>query len=319
MIRILYKSIFLALLCILVVSTTFAQSTPDLSIESIPSNPAPFSSVQLSVSSYAIDVNQATITWKYNNKIISSGIGKRTVTITAPNSGVVATVEAMAEAPGIDPITETITINPASVDVLWEALDSYTPPFYKGKAKPSTGALIKVVAIPAYNAPKQLSFEWTHNDSAAQDASGIGKSSVVFKNNYLTTIESVGVVVKGGLFGGTGTTDVAIGEPSLVGYFNNGGFIDYANGSTSKLTTNEKGATLHIEPYFFSSQKNITNDIVIGVTASDGVAIEMQGPKKNEFAFSAPENGSDVTFSVAIRTVQYSLQQLKRAFTVSFF
>lgn len=308
----------ITLIGVLVFSTayTHAQTNPDLTITTIPTNPAPLSTAQLSVSSYTLDVNQATITWSYNGKVVASGTGKKTITVTTPNSGVIGTISVIAEAPGIDTASAVTTLNPASVDLLWEATDSYTPPFYKGKAKPATGAIIRVTAIPAYVAGKQLSYEWTHNGSAQQQNSGFGKNSITFKNNYLDDRETVSVDTKGGLFGGTGNTTLSIGDPSLVGYIKDNGFIDYANGGTSALTAKQSAITLRLEPFFFSI--NTVKDLQYTITDSDNTTVPTDNNTPNEVSFSKPDNNNQARFSFTINTVKYSLQQLRRLFTVNF-
>jgi len=44
-------------------------------------------------------------------------------------------------------LEEKITFQPALVDLMWEA-NTYTPPFYKGKALTSSKSSITVTAIP---------------------------------------------------------------------------------------------------------------------------------------------------------------------------
>ena len=304
----------------LAIAASFAlaqNATPSVSLEMSPTNPAPLTNVDISVSSYAIDVNQANITWSYNDKVVATGMGRKTVTITAPNSGLTATIRVTVESPGNDPITESISINPASVDVLWEAIDSYTPPFYKGKAKAATSASIKAVAIPAYNAPKQLSYQWTHNDSAEDAVSGFNKSSILFQNSYTDKTESVGVTVSGGLFNGSGNTSLAIGDPSLVGYESVAGFIDYNNGGTSSFITYNPGTTLHVEPFFFSIKNSIAKDLSIAFTDQQGNPVSAD-TTPNELTLAKPSSGPDANLTIAITTKTYTLQSVKRDFSVTF-
>lgn len=295
-----------------------AQSaTIDLAISTIPTNPLPLQKITVSAQSYSADLSQATIIWTYNNQVVANGRGITTISITAPASGVTGTIIATASGGGFDTTSATLTIRPASVDMVWEGADSYTPPFYKGLPLPSTGGAIRVAAIPSIAAPKQVSYSWTQNDNAMQSASGYGKSSFIFKNDGLTNTEHIAVTAKNGAFGGTADVSITPGDPVVAGYFNNDGFIDFANGSTNTLNTTSNGVIVHFEPYYFSSLNSINKDLTFSYTDDTGNTLTPL-KQKNELPLSRPDKGGTSQFNTVVSTVIFNLQNITRRFAVNF-
>lgn len=319
----MYRIFFLLItFSVLTTQTTFAQFEnvslgSDISISAFPENPEPLQTVTLEVTSYSTDLNQATIVWRYNGKIVSSGIGRTRINVTAPNSGGSGLVTATVSGTGFASSTTALDIRTAKVDLLWEAADSYTPPFYKGKALLSPNGLIRVTAIPAFSAPKNISFEWSRNDIVTLGASGYKKDSFTFRNETLKQQERVSVITSGGLYAGKNNITVTPTRPELVMYKKQEGFVDYANGYLTGIATREPGITLRFEPYFFSVQRDdINNDLVFDIKNNDNSILGDE--KKNEVSLSSPDNGGQVEMSVAANTSVYSLQNALRQFTILF-
>ena len=315
----MYRSLsIIFLLCSIFAFATVgvAQSIPaDISLETIPLDPQAGSTVTIKATSYGVDLTQANLVWSYNNKIIGSGIGKTSITITAPASGAVGTITLTVSGAGFDATTSTLTLRPGSVDVLWEAVDAYTPPFYKGKALLPTGGLLRATAIPAPTAPKGVSYSWTENGSALPDLSGYGKSSIVFRHNALNGEENISVSAIGGLFTGTGSIRITPIDPSIVVYQNKEGFVDYTTGYTQDATLNQPGAVLRFEPYYFSTPRGVQNDLSFNLQVNDTTLSNQDQP--NELRFSQPGNGI-AQIKALITTVRYSLQNAQKAFTIRF-
>lgn len=312
-----FLSIFLLCLSFVLPAHTLAQTeSVDLSILAIPHDPKPLGTVQLEAKSFGVNLNLVSLTWKYNDKIIASGIGRTRISVTAPAAGVSGTISVSTNGLGFEATSASITLRPGSVDLLWEAVDSYTPPFYKGKALPATNALIRTYAIPTASAPKQLSYQWTRNNSAVPQSSGYGKSTMVFKNSEFTTQERVTVSAEAGQFFGTNTTTIIPRSPVLVTYEREEGFIDYANGYPGTVTTDAPGVVLRFEPYFFSrprsSMADLTFDYTINGESVPGDAVP------NELRLSRPTNGGVSSIKVAVRPIEYIVQFIERTITLAF-
>ena len=77
--------------------------------------------------------------------------------------------------------------------VAYEALQSYVPPFYEGRSLPSTGAMVRVTALPQISDngvpldPTSLSFVWFLNDTVLTSVSGTGKQSANIRLDFMTS------------------------------------------------------------------------------------------------------------------------------------
>ncbi len=293
-----------------------AQISTDISIDVIPNNPEPGSTVTLTASSYSADLSQASITWTYNNVVIARGVGRTTVSVIAPASGATGVVSMNASGSGIENASTSVVLRPASVDVLWEAADAYTPPFYKGKALLPVNGLLRFTAIPSASAPSGVTYTWSRNGSAVPEQSGYNKSSLLVTQNEFTPQETTEVSLSGGVFAGTGLTRVtALQSPSLVAYQNREGFVDYAHGYNKTIPFTQTGIVLHFEPYYFSAPQGILNNLSFAMTI-DGQTVTPS--RANEIGLSRPNTAVQSTINLAITTVAYSLQHIEKQFTLLF-
>ena len=47
----------------------------------------------------------------------------------------------------IENIIKQFSVSPSEIEVMWESVDGYAPPFYKGKVLPISGSLISYILI----------------------------------------------------------------------------------------------------------------------------------------------------------------------------
>lgn len=312
------KQLLLCMIAIFVLSTHILHAqtiSSDISIDTIPNNPAPGSTVTLTATSYSMDLSQADISWIYNNITVAEGVGKSTISVVAPASGGTGVVTVSASGSGTN-ASSSVILRPGSIDLLWEAVDSYTPPFYKGKALLPVNGLIKYTAIGSATAPKNLSYVWSRNSSALPESSGYGKSSLIIKHNELNPIESVTVTASTGTFSGTGTVRLSpLTTPTAIVYKNQQGYVDYSNGYTKTIPFTQSGMVVHIEPYFFSVPHTILGDLVFDVTV-DGQTVNRS--IANEIGLSRPTTSGQSSLGVGISTAAQSLQHLQKTFTLLF-
>ena len=119
----------------------------DIALSLAPIYPSLNQNVNVTINSYTTDLNKAFISWLVNGKESISGVGKKSFSFNTENMTQI-TVEAHIETPDGQSVVKTVSINPAEIDMLWEAPDSYAPPFYKGKKFVSQEGTFKVVAMP---------------------------------------------------------------------------------------------------------------------------------------------------------------------------
>ena len=164
----------------------------------LPENPAPNENTTITLSSYANNLDNVLISWSVNGQKSFSGIGKKFFSVNAPAAGSEMSVVAIISLPEGATDIETI-IRPAVTVLLWQANDSYVPPFYKGKAMPTPESEVKVVAMPEIKSgsqavdPKNMVYAWKKDYSNDQEASGYGKNYFVFLNDYLDSSNNISV------------------------------------------------------------------------------------------------------------------------------
>ncbi len=292
------------------------QSTIDLSIEMIPGTPSAGQSVVLVAKSYGVNLNESPVSWTYGGRTIASGVGKTRISVIAPENGAVATATVTVSAAGFETTSASITLNPGSIDMLWEAADAYVPPFYKGKAMLAPGGIFRVTAIPSGTNPNQSVFTWTRNDSVIESSSGYGKSSITLQHTIFNEREKIIVDTPSGAAKGTGIITLTPRSPWLVAYQKKDGYIDYANGTLNQIRIKGAGSIVRFEPYFFSVASSILRDLSFEIKNNDE---QVYGDDAvNEIAITHPEKTGESTLSVGVAPIEYGLQNLKRNFTVIF-
>lgn len=311
--KILTIFIFLSIFSI---KSAYAQLLPeDISISLFPNNPKPGQIISATVESFGMDLSRSKIFWYYNDKLISSGIGKTETKVTSPNFGQKASLLVRVSGGGSDSET-SIVISSSELDVIWEAVDSYTPPFYKGKALAPIGTKIKVVAMPSVGGLKNLSYTWSHNGSVIKGLSGTNKDSVTIKTDSLSQRELFSASVVGGTFEGQNEASLDLRDPSAVLYTKSNGFIDYADGYINTLPINSAGLTLRIEPFNINVNKNISDSLDVMFDIEGEVFRGEVLPQ--ELAITKPENSGQSSLKINISSLKEKFQIVKKAFTLSF-
>lgn len=182
-----------------VASPTLAVSPSSILVDVSPNNPSPNSNVNISLRSYAANLDSVQITWFVNNVNSLNGVGKKSFSVTTGASGSTTTVRVKILLPDGE-IEKTIILKPSTMVLLWQANDSYVPPFYKGKALPASDSEIKVVAIPeiktslgASTSSKNMTYFWQKDYNNQPNDSGYGKNSFLYKNSFLEKNNTISV------------------------------------------------------------------------------------------------------------------------------
>jgi len=239
----------------------------EINVETIPNNPQPYQNVTINLSSYATDLNKAIIIWQADSGTVLSGIGKTSYTFTTNGPDQSTTFNISITPVGsMSTISKTIVITPSEVEIMWESVGGYTPPFYKGKSLPISGSFIKAVAIPNTGTIKSgngsISYTWKNADSVVQDASGYNKNSYIFKNSMFDTTNNISVTAQSvdGNYNAENTIDIPVYDPKLVFYKRSPAEgILYNNALNTETTMTEDEMTVVAEPYFMSLKGNENN------------------------------------------------------------
>ncbi|HUC88867.1 MAG TPA: hypothetical protein VMR49_02445 [Candidatus Paceibacterota bacterium] len=237
----------------------------DINVSTAPENPEPYQDVSITLKSYSTDLDKAMIEWKSGKNVVLSGYGKTSYSFKAsgPNTSTAFSVT-ITTADGSDQITIPVVITPSEIEILWEGSDSYTPPFYRGKAFVSPDGLIKAVAIPdtgIISDQGNVTYTWQNNGSAVLDASGYNKNSYVFPNSEINTSENVSVTASSvnGQYNATGSIKIPIISPKIIFYEKSpteGILYNRALADEASMSANENEMTIIAEPYFAALRGN---------------------------------------------------------------
>jgi hypothetical protein len=266
--RYITNFIFSLLFIALFIPGTAFAALDLINIKTIPKTPGENQDVTISLEAYAVDLNSAKIIWYVDKDPRKEGIAEKKLTIHTGELGQKTVVDITILTETGVKIDKQIIIVPAEIDLLWEA-QTYTPPFYKGKALPSFKSLIRVTAIPRWNKresdPTKFTYKWTYNRTQ-NISGGLGKNSVVIPAGWPDS--QVPIAVETSLseaaWTGYSNTSIPTANPKLVFYEQApllGIQFDHALSSAQKNVLGNEFA-VHAVPYFFSTDNYFNNELV---------------------------------------------------------
>lgn len=251
---------------------SFAQMSPninvpyaisnELGVEITPEYPRPNEMIYINLTLYTDDLNSADITWYKDGKAVLSGKGETKYSFRAGPVGQETKIEIKVNLLSGISFSKSFSIDPASVDVVWEA-DSYVPPFYQGKALHPKQGILKMVAMPEFVKdgrripPQNLVYEWSNGINAYQNESGYGKNVVSLGGSLLGRVENIKVLVTDPISGlvAQGSVNIAPVSPEIVFYQNDpyyGNIFDESVAGSFKLKSNE--VQILAAPYYFTNE-----------------------------------------------------------------
>jgi hypothetical protein len=187
----------------------------------------PDESVTVNLSSNLINLNNAEVTWSEDGEAVASGVGATEATVTTGSVGETTDVSVRAQIPGQGVVTRSLQLTPVDVDLIWEATDSFTPAFYKGKALHPGWGPVKITVIPhiprnngsgdQYTA-NELVYNWEFNNLAYGDDSGRGQNTFTFDSTPRENRVSVEIETPGGEPVAARSVTVPTTEPQITLY-----------------------------------------------------------------------------------------------------
>jgi hypothetical protein len=312
-------SLIIVLLGIIIPFFSFAESQiqiqeSEINIELIPEKPKPYQNVTINISSYATDLNKALITWKMNNVSTVSGIGRTSYSFKTEGPDTMNTIEINIKPFGsMETIKKRVNLNPSEVELMWESISSYTPPFYKGKALPVEGELIKVVAIPNTTTIKygigSLTYSWENNGVANTEASGYNKNYFRFRNGLFDKNNTISVTASSvtGNFTAENSIEIPLFKPKLIFYKKSPteGIL-YAKALDKEISMTEDEMTIVAEPYF-SSLREEENSFTFNWSINEN---KIQTPsKKTELTIRPTSRGGYATINLVVENINSLFQK----------
>lgn len=248
-----------------------AKSIRDyLDIKTVPQNPGPLETVRVSVESYLSDLNKATIVWSLNGKVLDRGIGKKSFSFQNGPSGKTTRLTISITTNGGEYITKELSWNPVGLTILWEA-DTYTPPFYRGKALLSSQANVRAVAIPdntdGQNALSAGNFVyiWEKDGAVVSDVSGYAKNSFSFTapKPYGDAKVKVRASSVNSAINSETRVDLSLSQPFILFYEKSPLLgVLYNQPFGADTTLSKKEFSVNAEPYYFSNETSETSTLV---------------------------------------------------------
>jgi len=268
--------------------------TSALTIVATPSHPSPGSVVTLTAQSPLLDLRDSDVEWTVNGKAAGSG---QSISIKLGALGTQTAVGVSVSGVSGSDSTQ-LSIAPTSIDMLWEAV-SYTPPFYQGRAVPTSGTTIRVLAIPHFVGPNGaipasgITFTWKLNSAVDRAQSGVGESSAVFPAAVLYDTDNITVDAQtpDGSISGEGTLSIRTGDPELVLYEDSPLFgLMYHQALGASNTAAESETTFAAVPYFANADS--ANDPDLAYTWSvNGSPVATDAKDQSEITVDAQSAG----------------------------
>lgn len=251
---------------------TFGQSLSgtdqSVSFKINPNFPRPRESATISVTSFIDNLDKSEIKWYVNNVLIKSGIGEKSFTFQMGDLGENKIIKTIINKGGGGTLTKVFNLNPTEVNLIYE-VDTYTPPFYQGKAWFTKQSVVKVVALPRMLdsakkliSPKNYVYTWKVDGDVIQDKSGFGKNIFTYQSPLISRDIVISVEVSPQYSNNTASANIALPyqNPLLLAYEKNpiyGTIFEHAIFGDYYLNRDE--VTFEVVPYFFSANNSFSN------------------------------------------------------------
>lgn len=265
-------------MCTLFSGVALAQVQPSFTIEISPENFGPGESVTISISSFNIPLNKATILWETDGETLQEGVGVRQVRVTAPESGETKEVFVVVTQ-GELVVEKSVTLEPRSLGLYIESVDGYTPPWYQGRSHIAEESVVKIIAIPD-SFPAIISsdtniYTWAKNGFVDQAQSGRGKQAFITKLSPFSNSEDIRVTMED-----TSRTITLIPRKVQISLFEYsplyGTRFEKELGRNIALT--KEDVTLEVIPWFFSAGSRASTLLGISWTLN-GLPTRSQGDR----------------------------------------
>lgn len=229
-------------------------------LETNPRTPAPFSNVEISLNAYSMNTAGASIRWYVDGTEVTSAQNERSMTLQTGALGKTQSVRAAVSIPNAGSFSATKSITPTVIDLIVEG-DTLVPTFYKGRALPTSGEPLTVVAIPQNGSGKSAasySYRWQMDQQTLFGGPVLGKHRIDITMPQYASVLSVVVYDAAGLEVGSSALNLFPARAELYFYEENPlrGLSSKAVTPTATLIGEE--STFRAQPYFMAA--NIFNN-----------------------------------------------------------
>jgi hypothetical protein len=312
--------LFLALICVFFAFSVSAQiKSNDISLSLNPKDPGANETVYASISSYMTDLNKSFISWTLNGQTVVQGVGQKNFTFKTGDSGSQTSIDVKIDNADGSSTSKQIVVSPIGIDLLWEAYDSYVPPFYKGKALLTSEGTVKAVALMNSSKSSGASYNWKLDDTSKTDSSGYGKNFYVFKKSYLDRNNTVEIAASN-LLGsslGSGKITIANTNPKIVFYKKDPTLgTQWGKALEDNFRMDSGGETIVFEPYFISPKNLNSSDLNLTWTLGNSPIATPE--TKNELNIRPESSGGSSKIKVSIENIKKMFLSANKEINVNF-
>ena len=301
-----------------------SQIAESVTLTSTPSFPKPFQKVLLQLEAFGPDLNSSYITWFVNGTAQKAGNAQKNLEISAGKAGSATNIQVIIEPRGAAAIEKNITLQPADIDLVWEAV-SYAPPFYKGKALYAPQGKVVVSAIPYVLErgikidSKNLIYKWSKDGQILGSMSGYGKNTLTQYGSVISRPVTISVEVTSPKSAVKTSGSVVINptQTKVLLYEVNPLYgIQYENALGKELVMKDSELTLIASPYFFSIEDKTFGKLSHKWTLNNKKIEEESG--KDIITFRKPETVGTSQISLSIESDNKVLQSARNTVLLKF-
>lgn len=244
----------------------FPEINNQLSVDVSPETPGPNQDVTISLESYTFNINSSQVKWFINDKLATEGTGLKNFTFNTGVSGSKTIVSLKITPKEGKELVQQFTFSPISVDLMWQA-NTYTPPFYRGKALFSPESEVTFIALPNITNNGSIDdsdaiYRWSEDYRVKGDKSGFGANTFLYKAPIIikpVTIQANSYSANNPRLKGVGTVTIEPFATRGIFYEDHpiyGLLLNRALVGSASIDRAEKRIT--VMPFYFSgSNKNL--------------------------------------------------------------
>jgi len=304
-----------------------AASIYDSSVNAIviPENPAPKTAVTIRLESPLVDLASANIVWFVNGKKVKEGKDVRILDFTLPETGQTK-VEAQISSNDYGYIVKNFSFAPTLVEILYQA-NSFTPPFYKGKALIPPEGVVTLLAESAFKTSagvipaRNLIYTWKKDGVIDGPNSGLGKNTYTYNNGRLgedAPLIEVAVSSGGSSLRGNATFRVGSVQPEIIFYESNPLLGVMLNQKIPEdYFLNKQEITFVAYPYYFGGKNTEAEHLKYNWQIS-GSKVAPTGNSKTLLTVRKPEGKGASSVSLSLENHLRIFQAAKSAFVVQY-
>lgn len=234
-----------------------------------PERPSAYARLTAEIQSFSIDLARSDIVWSIDGEERAVGKGRRFFDLVTKGFGVPIRLTVTATSEDGRTFEKSAVIEPAGIELVWQA-DSYTPPFYKGKALfpyEGRGSIVALAFFKGpegrYLTPSQLIYTWKKDGDLIPNASGAGLNRLPVQSRIPVRPVMYSVVVESLDRRLSAEREVMLRPiaPQIIMYEHHPLLGIRFNTAVVTETLIDKELTLSAIPYFFTVAKRQSNDI----------------------------------------------------------